>query len=72
MCTHAQIIYHSKVREDVLSTLNQVSLLISFMRESELQSHARLARILVLSDVFLPLSLSFLVDLIRKKKFQCL
>ena len=37
------------------------------MRESELRSHARLARILVLSDVFLPLSLSFLVDLIRKK-----
>ena len=37
------------------------------MRESELQSHARLAQVLILSDVFLPLSLSFLVDLIRKK-----
>ena len=37
------------------------------MRKSELQSHARLAQISILSDVFLPLSLSFLVDLIRKK-----
>ena len=37
------------------------------MRKSELQSHARLAQVLILSDVFLPLSLSFLVDLIRKK-----
>ena len=37
------------------------------MRESELQSHARLAQISILSDVFLPLSLRFLVGLIRKK-----
>ena len=66
-CTQARVIYHSKVREDILSTLNQVSLLVSFMRESELQSHARLAQISILSDVFLPLSLRFLVGLIRKK-----
>ena len=59
-------IYHSKVGGDVSSTQDQVSPLISFMRESELWSHAKLAQISVFSHSFVSLSFSFLVDLIRK------